>query len=153
MVKAGATVMVKSTGHSSTSGTASKSELTKLPAYADAGEFTSWLRQYLLVAEQKFGSGEELYISKEKRGTTVLFHPITSRPVEPETTTQFDTRHTATAKKLEDMYQQQHDIVMKLATQAAISAATQATGTLPDQTTANNTANNHEINPSEEETS
>ncbi|KAJ3222939.1 hypothetical protein HDU78_011546, partial [Chytriomyces hyalinus] len=53
---------------------------------------------------------------------------VTSRPVEPETTTQFDARHTATAKELEDMYQQQHDVVMKLATQAAISASTQATG-------------------------
>ncbi|KAI8827859.1 hypothetical protein BJ741DRAFT_654031, partial [Chytriomyces cf. hyalinus JEL632] len=142
--KAGAAVMAKATGHSSTSGTTSSSELTKLPAYADAGEFTSWMRQYLLLAEQKFGSGEELYIPKDKRGATVVFHPVNSRPVEPETTAQFDARHTTIAKALEDMYQQQHDVVMNLATQAAISTASQATGTPPDQTTANSRANNQE---------
>ncbi|KAI8827671.1 hypothetical protein BJ741DRAFT_23272, partial [Chytriomyces cf. hyalinus JEL632] len=90
--KAGAAVMAKATA----SGTTSSSELIKLPAYADAGEFTSWMRQYLLLAEQKFGSGEELCISKDKRGTTTLFHPVNSRPVEPETTAQFDARHVGT---------------------------------------------------------
>ncbi|KAJ3379482.1 hypothetical protein HDU80_002407, partial [Chytriomyces hyalinus] len=60
--QAGAAIMVKSTGDSSSPGPSTKTELSKLPAYADAGDFTSWLRQYLLVAEQKFGSGEELYI-------------------------------------------------------------------------------------------
>ncbi|KAJ3238265.1 hypothetical protein HDU77_011520 [Chytriomyces hyalinus] len=134
--------MVKSTGYSSSPGPSTKTELTKLPAYADAGDFTSWLRQYLLVAEQKFGSGEELYIPKVKRGTTTLFHPVTSKPVEPETTAQFDARHSALSKDLEDMYQQQHDIVFKLATQAA-------TGNISAQTTADRTVDNQETNNSE----
>ncbi|KAJ3407954.1 hypothetical protein HDU80_007262, partial [Chytriomyces hyalinus] len=60
-----------------------------------------------------------------------------------------EVKHTAIAKALEDMYQQQHDVVMNLATQAAISAAHQATGTPPDQTTANSGANNQETDDPE----
>ncbi|KAJ3223374.1 hypothetical protein HDU78_011326, partial [Chytriomyces hyalinus] len=68
-------------------------DLPKLPAYADAGEFTSWLRKFLLVAEQKFGYGEDMYSPLHVRSGRPLFHPAASRPQEPESIAEFEARH------------------------------------------------------------
>ncbi|KAJ3213278.1 hypothetical protein HDU81_002001, partial [Chytriomyces hyalinus] len=113
-----ATTMVKS---SRTPRQVPNSELIKLPAYADAGEFNFWLRQYLLIAEQKFGHGRELYLPMDKRGDTILFHPTSFKPIEPETTAEFEARYTFIAQVLEDKYKMQQGLVFKLATQQAIS--------------------------------
>ncbi|KAJ3221807.1 hypothetical protein HDU78_000308, partial [Chytriomyces hyalinus] len=128
-VQAGATTMAKS---SSTSGQVQNPELKKLAAYADAGEFTVGLRQYLLTAEQKFGHGGELYLPKDKRGDTILFHPTTFKPTEPETTAQFEARHSSIAQALEDKYKKQQDLVFKLATQLATPADATIASTQPN---------------------